>query len=182
MPHVPTDRARLRCDSMKYCVTGGARPAALQDPLSECWLERVRQRKEKRIKRSGADQDGSVCRSVRRGLQHDEGFNDLFLAKLSEGGRERRLSRNQDPPTDLSKRVAQPARLGREATRCFTLSFRTFQMNCERSVRPLVPAAPSRAGWATRGFRQRKGKRIGRIKADQRGSVCSSAAICGDPP
>lgn len=45
----------------------------------------------------------------------------------------------------LRWRVAQPLRLGREATRRLTLSDRTFQLICEPSVRHLVPAAPSRA-------------------------------------
>ncbi len=49
-----------------------------------------------------------------------------------------------------TSRVAPPARLGRVATKHLTLSDRTFQMICEPRVKHLMPAAPSRAGGATR--------------------------------
>ncbi len=91
--------------------------------------------------------DGSPARRV--SFRCGRGVSFAALARFAVANREPRIGRSRRMPRSRDSRVAQAGRLGREATRCFTLRDRTHQTVRELSARHPVPAAPSRPGWAT---------------------------------
>ncbi len=79
----------------------------------------------------------------------------------------------------VSRRVAQPTRLGREATGCLTLGVRRLETSRELSVRHLVPAAPSRAGWVTRLVSRTSAKQWGEAPAEPQAERTGPAISTG---
>ncbi len=96
-----------------------------------------------------AEQTGPVCSTGSRGSAP---AGERVVTIVGESSRRGSAGASPHCLADVrqTRRVAQPGRLGREATGCLSLGVRMLETSRELSVRRLVPAAPSRTGWATR--------------------------------